>query len=148
ERQGRECPSQIFPQQAAVTHNPCVRADSPLMSSLSFSSPISKLKVLMAESSPNFGGQQYRLVRETLWLRANGHEPLVLCGTHSRLAHHLAHHARSVPVSKIDAWQSPLALAALFRIARRWRPDVIHVRSSQDSFWGSFLHATGWPVVR
>lgn len=118
------------------------------MSSLSFSSPISKLKVLMTESSPNFGGQQYRLVRETLWLRANGHEPLVLCGTHSRLAHHLAHHARSVPVSKIDVWQSPLALAALFRIARRWRPDVIHVRSSQDSFWGSFLHATGWPVVR
>ena len=38
------------------------------------------LKVLMAESSPNWGGQQYRLVREAGSLRERGHKVIVLCG--------------------------------------------------------------------
>ena len=106
------------------------------------------LKLLMTEASLNWGGQQYRLVREALWLRERGHEVLVVCGETSKLSAHLERNAPGFPVEKIRSWGGPRAFLRLAGIIRRWRPDVIHTRSGLDSTWGSLFHFAGWPVVR
>jgi glycosyltransferase involved in cell wall biosynthesis len=106
------------------------------------------LKVLMTDASPNWGGQQYRLVREAVWLRERGHEVVVVCGERSRLAQYLERNAPEMPLEKVPSWGSPRTFLRLAAFVRRWRPDLVHMRSGLDSTWGAFFHLTGWPVVR
>lgn len=66
----------------------------------------------MAESSPNWGGQQYRLVREARWFRARGHKVLVVCGEGSELAAYLERSAPWIRLEKVRSWRGlrPLVL--------------------------------------
>lgn len=106
------------------------------------------MKVLMAESSPNWGGQQYRLVREALWLLEHGHNVLVVCGSRSDLAAHLRQHAPRIPRQEVRTWGGVAGLLEFFWKVNRWNPDVIHTRSGQAALWASLLHVSGWNVVR
>jgi len=108
----------------------------------------STLKVLLTESSPNWGGQQYRLVREALWLHAQGHQVLIFCRETSKLAAALERTAPAIPMEKVRSWNSPLVFVRLISIVRRFQPDVIHTRSGPDSTWASYFHLTGRPVIR
>jgi glycosyltransferase involved in cell wall biosynthesis len=101
----------------------------------------------MSDSSPDWGGQQYRLLREALWLDEHGHKVLVVCGKRSELAARIQKHAPHLPVEKIRSWGGPVGLLEFLWKMRRWKPDVIHTRSGQDAMWGSLLHFTGWTVV-
>ena len=102
----------------------------------------------MAESSPNWGGQQYRLVREARWFRGRGHKVLVLCGETSELAAYLERGAPWIRVEKVRSWRGLRPLLRFASIVRQWRPDIIHTRSGQDSTWGCFFHFSGYAVVR
>jgi glycosyltransferase involved in cell wall biosynthesis len=102
----------------------------------------------MTDASPNWGGQQYRLVREAVWLHARGHEVIILCGETSKLAANLERDAPWIQVEKVRSWGSPRALLRLGGVIRRSQPDLIHTRSGQDSTWGSYFHLAGRPVVR
>ena len=102
----------------------------------------------MAESSPNWGGQQYRLVREARWFRERGHKVLVLCGETSELAAYLERGAPWIRVEKVPSWRGLRPLLRFASIVRQWRPDIIHTRSGQDSTWGCFFHFSGYAVVR
>ena len=105
------------------------------------------LKILMTEASPSWGDQQYRLVREAVWLQAHGHEVIILCGEASKLAADLKRNAPWIRVENIRSWGSPRAFVRLAGIIRRSQPDVIHTRSGPDSAWGSYFHLAGRPVV-
>jgi glycosyltransferase involved in cell wall biosynthesis len=118
------------------------------MNSLRFFSEKSTLKALMTDASPNWGGQQYRLVREAVWLHAHGHEVTILCGETSKLAEHLERNAPWIHVQKVRSWVSPFAFLRLAGIIRRSQPDLIHTRSGQDSTWASYFHVASHPVVR
>ena len=113
-----------------------------------FSSRKSTLKVLMADSSPDWGGQQYRLVREACWLRKREHKVLVLCGETSELAAHLKRSAPWIRVEKVRSWRGLRPLVRFASIVRQWQPDIIHTRSGPDSTWGCFFHFSGYAVVR
>ena len=101
----------------------------------------------MTEASPSWGDQQYRLVREAVWLQAHGHEVIILCGEASKLAADLKRNAPWLRVEGIRSWGSPRAFVRLAGIIRRSQPDVIHTRSGPDSAWGSYFHLAGRPVV-
>ncbi|MEI6073637.1 MAG: glycosyltransferase family 4 protein [Verrucomicrobiae bacterium] len=106
------------------------------------------MNVLLTDSSPNWGGQQYRLLHEALWLDGHGHKVLVVCGRRSELAARLQTHAPNIPVEKIRSWGGPLGLLEFLWKVCRWKPDVIHTRSGQDALWACLLHFAGWTVVR
>jgi hypothetical protein len=106
------------------------------------------LKVLMTDSSPHWGGQEYRLSREALWLHKRGHKVIVLCGEASQLATHLERNAPWIHVEKICSWGRPQALLRFASIVRRCQPDIVHTRGAQDATWGSFFHLRGRAVVR
>ena len=110
-------------------------------------SEIPGLKVLLCDSSPNWGGQQYRLVREALWMKERGHEVLVLCGARSELAARMRKHAPHVPVETLRSWGGPLGLLEFVWKTVRSAPDIIHTHSGQDAFWASLLHFAGRTVV-
>ena len=112
--------------------------------------PVSKkpgLKVLLCDSSPNWGGQQYRLVREALWMKERGHEVHVLCGVRSELAARMRKHAPHIPVETLRSWGGPLGLLEFLWKTARAAPDIIHTHSGQDAFWASLFHFAGRTVV-
>jgi glycosyltransferase involved in cell wall biosynthesis len=108
----------------------------------------SMLKVLMTEASPNWGGQQFRLLREAAWLTERGHTVLVLCGEYSKLAAELERREPQIEIEKVSSWAWPRALLRMASVVRRAHPDVIHTRSGRDSAWASYFHLAGHPVVR
>jgi len=105
------------------------------------------LKVLLCDSSPDWGGQQYRLVREALWMHERGHEVLVFCGARSELAARMRKHAPHVALETIRSWGGPLGLLEFLWIISRWSPDVVHTHSGQDALWAGLLHFAGWTVI-
>lgn len=112
--------------------------------------PIEKraLNVLLTDCSPNWGGQQYRLVREALWLAAHGHNVLVVCGKSSRLGMRLREHSPQISLRLQRSWGGLLGLSEFFWSVGRWKPDIIHTRNWQDGFWGALAHVAGWTAVR
>ena len=108
----------------------------------------SGLKVLLCDSSPNWGGQEYRMLREARWLNGHGHTAMVLCGARSELAARLPVDAPGVPIKKIRSWGGPLGLLEFLGKICRWNPDVIHAHSGQDALWASLFYFAGRTVVR
>jgi glycosyltransferase involved in cell wall biosynthesis len=102
----------------------------------------------MVESSPNWGGQQYRLVREARWFRERGHKVLVLCGETSELAAYLERSAPWIRVEKVRSWRGLRPFLRFASIVRQWQPNIIHTRSGQDSTCGCVFHLSGYAVVR
>jgi glycosyltransferase involved in cell wall biosynthesis len=107
-----------------------------------------KLKVLMLESSPNWGGQEDRLLREASWLRKRGHSVMLACADDAAIigrAGAAGVEARAIPFrSNVDL----AGLAALSKLVRSEKPDVIHARSSKDAWFAFWFHLKGMPVVR
>ena len=103
--------------------------------------------MLLCDSSPDWGGQQYRLVREALWMHEQGHEVLVFCGARSELAARMRRQAPHVALETMRSWGGPLGLLEFLWKISRWSPDVIHTHSGQDAFWAGLLHFAGRTVV-
>jgi len=106
------------------------------------------LNVLLTDCSPNWGGQQYRLLREALWLSAHGHRVLVICGKRSQLGVRLQEHSPQISVYLLRSWGGLHGLLEFFWQVWRWKPDIIHTRNWQDAFWGALAHVAGWTSVR
>ena len=106
------------------------------------------LNVILTDCSPNWGGQQYRLEREALWLAARGHKVLVICGKQSQLGVHLREHTPKISVHLLRSWGGLHGLLEFFWTVWRWKPDIIHTRNWQDAFWGALAHVVGWTNVR
>jgi glycosyltransferase involved in cell wall biosynthesis len=105
-------------------------------------------KVLLCESSPNWGGQEFRMVREALWLSKHGHRVLVVCGAGSRLAAMLPGEAPGIRFQTVPSWKCLRGLVRFLAIVRQWMPDVIHVHSGRDALFAMIPHLTGKTVVR
>ena len=107
-----------------------------------------KLKILMLESSPNWGGQEDRLLREAAWLERNGHKVMLACNDDAAIigrAGAAGVEARAIPFrSNVDL----PGLRALAKLIRREKPDVLHARSSKDAWFAFAFRLAGVPVVR
>ena len=96
----------------------------------------------------NWGGQEERLLREIQWLNRHGHAAILACHKSSAIARHATaagigyHH---VPMrSNVDI----VGFAKLVSLVLREKPDIIHARSSKDSWFALWFHQAGIPVVR
>ncbi len=102
----------------------------------------------MLESSPNWGGQEDRLLREASWLQKQGHKVILACADDAAIigrAGAAGVEARAIPFrSNVDV----VGLNALSKLIRREKPDVIHARSSKDAWFAYWFHLKGMPVVR
>ena len=106
------------------------------------------LNVLMTDCSPNWGGQQYRLLREALWLAGHGHNVLVICGKRSQLGARLREYTPQISLHLLCSWGGLRGLFEFFWQVWKWKPDIIHTRNWQDAFWGALAHVAGWTNVR
>jgi len=62
------------------------------------------MNVILTDCSPNWGGQQYRLLREALWLAARGHKVLVICGKRSQLGVRLREYTPQISLHLLNSW--------------------------------------------
>ena len=102
----------------------------------------------MLESSPNWGGQEERLLREAVWLRGGGHKVTIACPGDSATARRARMEGLRVCAIPYRANYDLPGLAALSKLVRREAPDVIHARSSKDAWFALWFRVAGFPVVR
>lgn len=106
------------------------------------------LKVLMLESSRNWGGQEDRLLREASWLQKHGHRVLLACSDHAAI---IGRAGAAGIETRAMSFRSNADLPGLWRLTqlvRKEKPDVIHARSSKDAWFALWFHQAGIPVVR
>lgn len=107
-----------------------------------------KLKVLLLESSPNWGGQEDRLLREATWLQQRGHQVMLACNDDAAIigrAGAAGIETRVIPFrTNIDL----AGLGTLAELVRREKPDLLHAHSSKDAWFCFWFHRAGVPVVR
>lgn len=107
-----------------------------------------KLKILMLESSPNWGGQEDRLLREAKWLQQQGHQVILACNDDAAIigrAGAAGVEVRAIPFrSNVDIG----GFATLAKFVRREKPDLMHAHSSKDAWFGFWFHTRGIPVIR
>jgi glycosyltransferase involved in cell wall biosynthesis len=110
------------------------------------SSPL--LKILALESSMNWGGQEERLLREIQWLNASGHHAILACQKSSAIARRATESGIGLHHVSMRSNADILGFAQLVALVRREKPDLIHSRSSKDSWFALWFHQAGIPVVR
>ncbi len=109
----------------------------------------STLRILHTEWSQGWGGQEIRILGETLALIESGHSVQIAAHPESELAARATQ--AGVPVHPVRLHKGlPLrALLQLIRIIRKERIDVIHTHSSVDArIGGMTARITGRAVVR
>ena len=110
------------------------------------------LHILHTEAATGWGGQEIRVLQETLLLLERGHRVSLVCQADSPLEER----ARSIPHSQFHlvptSMKSALSLGifmALYRYVSENNLDVIHTHSSVDSWLGGLVgKVSGIPVVR
>ncbi len=106
------------------------------------------LKILQLESSNNWGGQEDRLLRESVWLQARGHKILLGCNKNAAIASRAGAAGIEVRAVSFRTNFDMASLQALASLMRQERPDLIHARSSKDAWFSLWFHQAGVPVVR
>jgi glycosyltransferase involved in cell wall biosynthesis len=106
------------------------------------------LRILHTECSPNWGGQEMRIVEQTQWLNDNGHQAWIAAGKASKIWEQAA--ALDLPFVPVEFRGSfnPLTLGRLARWCARHRIDVIDAHNSRDACLCAWLRLLGRRVVR
>lgn len=110
------------------------------------------LHILHAEAAAGWGGQEIRVLQETLLLLERGHRVSLVCEAssplekHCRLVSNPQFHFKSIVMKKT---MNLGAFAALYRYILKNNFDVIHTHSSLDSWLcGVAGKLLGVPVIR
>lgn len=107
------------------------------------------LRILHAESSLNFGGQELRVIEEMEWFRRRGHLVWLAAAEHSSVAKLAVE--RGLPVIPIFFRGSvnPAVTARLLAATRRLNVDLMVTRNSRDTSYAWPVSAVlGLPLVR
>lgn len=91
------------------------------------------LNIVHTESSCGWGGQEIRILQESLGFIARGHQVRILCVADSPL--HRAAARQNVPVTSLPIAKKTLSgLLAARTWIKRHQPDIINTHSSTDSW--------------
>lgn len=106
------------------------------------------MRILHTETSPNWGGQEMRILEQVRWLNEHGHESWIAARKDSAILQN----ARSLGLPHVDipfrGSASPSAIFALLATTRRLAIDVVDCHSARDAVHGTFLRFFGRTVVR
>jgi len=106
------------------------------------------LRILQTESSPNWGGQEERLLRESLWLRRNGHTVAIAAPRGSPLESKARAAGFEWYPLPAESHLSLTGILGMRRIGRHFRPDVVQTHSGKDSWLALWLLPLGVAIVR
>ncbi len=106
------------------------------------------LRVLHTESSPNWGGQEMRIIEQLQWLNERGHPAWLAAGTNSKILEQAK--KMGLPCAAVDFRGSanPMVLRRLVHIVRKNRIQVVDAHSSRDSCVAAWLRLLGCKVIR
>jgi glycosyltransferase involved in cell wall biosynthesis len=106
------------------------------------------VNILYVESSPSWGGQEYRTCLEINWLNAHGHQAWLICNPDSQVhskASELGTRLVTMPLrSRVD----PLCSLRLWKFCRKNRIDLLKTYSSKDHWICLPLFLCGIPLSR
>lgn len=107
------------------------------------------LTILHTEWSSGWGGQEIRIVAESLAMRARGHSVVIACQPDSQILEKAKIAGITVAPIRIRKGIGLRPLREAVRIIRAHHVDVVHTHSSPDSWtFGLAARIAGVPVVR
>lgn len=106
------------------------------------------MRILHTESSPNWGGQEMRIVEQAHWLNNNGHQAWIAARPGAAILEYAK--KESIPVVEIPfrGNASPAAISRLWSFVRENKIDIVDCHSSRDATHCAFLRLLGCKVVR
>jgi glycosyltransferase involved in cell wall biosynthesis len=106
------------------------------------------MKILVTESSMNWGGQEERTLHECLWLATRGHEIRIVGNADSALLQRASSEGLSTAQAPLRFAASPRGLGKIWREVTRFGPDVVNCHSQRDAWMCVPTRLAGVPVVR
>ncbi|MFV0416531.1 MAG: glycosyltransferase family 4 protein [Chthoniobacterales bacterium] len=107
-----------------------------------------KLKILHTESSPNWGGQEERILKEMRWLIDHGHESILAADPNSPIFTEGKKRGLRVHAVSMRSAYNPFSLLKLTLLILKFRPDILNTHSGKDSWLALPLRFAGIHVVR
>jgi glycosyltransferase involved in cell wall biosynthesis len=99
----------------------------------------STLRILYAESSLNFGGQELRVVEEMEWFRNHGHKVWLAAAEESRIWKLALDRGLPVIPIRFRGSINPVAMAQVFAACRRLHVNLLVTRNSRET-------SCSWPI--
>lgn len=107
------------------------------------------MKILHLEASSGWGGQEMRILRESIGMRERGHEVILTVMKRGKLIEKARKEGFLVYECNFKKWAWPITLIRLLMIAFRHRIQLINTHSSLDSWIGGIAaRLAKIPVLR
>jgi hypothetical protein len=105
--------------------------------------------ILHTEASRGWGGQEIRIVQESLKFTEVRYRVLIACQKGSKIAEEARIAGLPVHIIHMRHFLDPLAIGRLIRLIKAEKIDIIHTHSSKDSWLAGIAGCLlGIPVVR
>lgn len=101
------------------------------------------MRILHTECSNGWGGQEIRILRESIGMRKRGHEIVMVVVKGGILATKAREEGFTVYELPFSKPRAPLILAHLLRIIRKHNIDLVNTHSSLDAWIGGFAARFG-----
>src|SRR6185369_3936933 len=110
----------------AIASPRCIRSNNP--------APPARgtMRILHTESSVNWGGQEYRILDQMIWLAAHGHHTALAARPGSALSLKAAAHGLAVHDLPYLGHYNPALILAARRLVRSERFDIVDTHGSRD----------------
>jgi glycosyltransferase involved in cell wall biosynthesis len=105
------------------------------------------VRILHTESSVNWGGQEYRILDQMIWLAAHGHHAALAARPRSALSLKAKAHGLAVHDLPYLGHYNPALIHAARRLVRRERFDIVDTHGSRDGATHGFGRDIA-PVIR
>ena len=105
------------------------------------------MRILHTESSVNWGGQEYRILDQMIWLAANGHHTALAARPGSALSLKAQAHGLAVHDLPYLGHYNPALILAARRLVRTKRFDIVDTHGSRDGATHGFGRDIA-PVIR
>lgn len=100
--------------------------------------------LLHTESSTGWGGQENRILRETLGLREKGVRVIIVCQPGSQLEQKAKEHGIDVRTHEINSSLDISAIAFIRRLIKKESVDIVNTHSGKDSWVSSIAARLLW----
>lgn len=106
------------------------------------------MKIIVTESSMNWGGQEERTLRECLWLVTRGHEVKIVANAGSALLGRAAAEGLPTAIAPLRFAASPSGLGKIWQEVTRFQADLLNCHSQRDAWMCLPNRLAGIPIVR
>lgn len=108
-----------------------------------------KLTILHTEASKGWGGQEIRIIQESLRFTELGYRVLIACQEKSQISKQANRAKLPVFIVRMRSAFDPVAITKLLRITISEKVNIIHTHSSRDSWIAGIAgRVSGTPVIR